>query len=422
MTSRRTLSLTVALCALAGALPACRGRYARHSAPSVPTYVVASGSGAGGGMSMGGERLLEGLPWHPDVMRVDLAVDGPVALTGMYLMDEDILTVDTTGRLVCLARRDLNAKWVSTLKHPVAFAPGESATHYVFVERDNGGAYWLQAFSRRSGAESDRSPIRLPFSASTGAAATPSTAYVGSLGSPRDNKTLESVNLGDGSVGWGFRTSSRIVATPMLTVAGDAVIVASEDNTVVALPANPATSGRNDPLWETTTFASNRAAPALTKDLMFLGSDDNMLRCLDVHSGSVLWMKGCDAPIRKSPWTLGGQVTTAVSSGAEGAKPTNVEAFKGYVFAKNELGLHAFDATSGEEVFKDAGAVRPIVMVGDWVVTLGESGNGQLRKGKGLPVSTTIGLGSFDFIPTNSKDGVLYVGYGNGTILAASPK
>ncbi len=61
-------------------------------------------------------------------------------------------------------------------------------------------------------------------------------------------------------------------------------------------------------------------------------------------------------------------------------------------------------------------------MVGEWVVTLGESRNGQLRKGKGLPVVESIGLGAFDFIPTNSKDGVLYVGYGNGTILAASPK
>ena len=62
--------------------------------------------------------MLEGLPWHPDVMRVDIGATGPVALTGLYLMDEDLLAVDTTGRLVCLSRRDLNAKWVSTLQVP----------------------------------------------------------------------------------------------------------------------------------------------------------------------------------------------------------------------------------------------------------------------------------------------------------------
>ena len=60
--------------------------------------------------------------------------------------------------------------------------------------------------------------------------------------------------------------------------------------------------------------------------------------------------------------------------------------------------------------------------MGDYVVTLGSSRNGQIRKGKGLPVVSQVGLGSFDFVPTNSKDGVLYVGYGDGTILAASPK
>lgn len=421
MTSARTLALSVAVCALAAGLPACRGMRSRHYyGPPAPSY--ASGSGNSASISTGGERMLEGLPWHPDVLRVDVGAAGPVALTGMYLMDEDVLALDTTGRLVCLARRDLSAKWVSTLKYPAAFAPCESPTHYVFVERDSAGAYWVQAFARRSGAESDLEAIRLPFSASSGPAATAGTVYVGSLGSPRDNKTFESVSLADGSIGWGWRTSARILGTPLMSSAGEAVIVVSEDNSVLSLPASPASATPAGPLWQMQTFAANRAAPALTKDLMFLGSDDKLLRCMDVHSGSVLWMKGCDAPIRKSPWTLGGQVTKSVTTGGEGGPKTSVETFEGFVFVKNDVGLHAFDATSGEEVFKDPAGARPVVMVGEWVVTLGESRNGQLRKGKGLPVVESIGLGAFDFIPTNSKDGVLYVGYGNGTILAASPK
>ena len=418
----RPLALAVVACTLAAGLSACHGRRLANPFASRHRSSDMSWSGsAGSAASTGGEKMLEGLPWHPDVMRVDIGATGPVALTGMYLMDQDVLTVDTTGRLVCLARRDLYANWVSTLKYPLAFPPTESPTHYVFVEKDNAGAYWIQAFTRRSGAESDRSPIRLAFSATTGAAATSATAYVGSLGSPRDNKTLESISLSDGLVGWGVRTSGRILATPMITASGDAIIVASEDNAVASYPANPATSAGPKALWEMNTFASNRCAPALTKDLMFLGSDDNMLRCMDVHSGSVLWMKGCDAPIRKSPWTLGGQVSSAASS-AEGAAKTNVETFKGYVFVKNEIGLQAFDAANGDEIFKDANGERPVVMVGDYVVTLSASRNGEIRKGKGLPVVSQVGLGSFDFVPTNSKDGVLYVGYGDGTILAASPK
>lgn len=420
MTSARTLALSVAVCALAVGLPACRGARARSYGPPAPSY--ASGSGNGAASATGGERMLEGLPWHPDVMRVDVGAAGPVALTGLYLMDEDLLALDTTGRLVCFGRRDLGAKWVATLKYPAAYPPAESPTHYVFVERDNAGAFWVQAFSRRTGALSDHDVIRLPFSASSGPAAASNTVYVGSLGSPRDNKTFETVNLSDGSIGWGWRTAARVLATPMMSHAGEAVIVVSEDNSVRALPANPSTSTPAGPLWEMQTFAPNRAAPALTKDLMFLGSDDKLLRCMDVHSGSVLWMKGCDAPLRKSPWTLGGQVSKSVTAGGENGPKTTVESFEGFVFVKNELGLHAFDAISGEEVFKDPTAERPVVKVGEWVVTLGESRNGQLRKGKGLPIVQTVGLGSFDFVPTNSKDGVLYVGYGDGTILAASPK
>ena len=303
MTSARTLALSVAVCALAVGLPACRGMrsrsYGRSHGPAAPSY--ASGSGSSATSATGGERMLEGLPWHPDVMRVDVGAAGPVALTGLYLMNDDLLALDTTGRLVCFARRDLSAKWVSTLKYPAAFAPAESATHYAFVERDNAGAYWVQAFSRRSGAESDREVIRLPFSASSGPAATPSTVYVGSLGSPRDNKTFESVNLADGSIGWGWRTSGRILGTPMMSDAGESVIVVSEDNSVRSLPASPASASPAGPLWEMETFAANRAAPALTKDLMFLGSDDKFLRCMDVHSGRVLWMKGCDARSASHP-------------------------------------------------------------------------------------------------------------------------
>ncbi len=338
MTSARTLALSVAVCALAAGLPACRGMRSRHYyGPPAPSY--ASGSGNSASISTGGERMLEGLPWHPDVLRVDVGAAGPVALTGMYLMDEDVLALDTTGRLVCLARRDLSAKWVSTLKYPAAFAPCESPTHYVFVERDSAGAYWVQAFARRSGAESDLEAIRLPFSASSGPAATAGTVYVGSLGSPRDNKTFESVSLADGSIGWGWRTSARILGTPLMSSAGEAVIVVSEDNSVLSLPASPASATPAGPLWQMQTFAANRAAPALTKDLMFLGSDDKLLRCMDVHSGSVLWMKGCDAPIRKSPWTLGGQVTKSVTTGGEGGPKTSVETFEGFVFVKNDVGL-----------------------------------------------------------------------------------
>ena len=416
MTSRRTLVLaaSAALAALCGGL-------------------AARTSDAGGAPNLGAvlrvnpmvdqaERLLEGLPWHPDVIRADLAVQGPVALTAIYVMREDLIAVDAAGKLFCLSRRDLTPRWVSTLRHPLSAPPAEGPLHYVFVEKDTRGASWIQALSKRSGAESDRSPIRLAFSASSGVSATATTAYVGSYGSPVDNKTMESVDLTKGSIGWGFRTAGRVTGPPTVDLQGESLIVVSEDMSVTALKADSASAHSASILWEAKTLGRNMCSPTLTKDLAFLGSDDNFLRCFDVHSGTVRWMKGVDAPIRKSPWLLGNVVSREVESAGPGSPKVIVESFEGMVFVKNAIGLHAFDAATGEEIFHDANAERPLVKVGDWVVTLDGAKNAQFRKGPGGKVAQPTPMGMFEFLPTNQRDGVLVAGFADGTVLLAVPK
>src|SRR5438046_8521825 len=106
-----------ALALLATLAPGCARRH--RWAPS-------SGAGMRGGPAVAdieptsgpGEDLLEGLPWKPDVFRVSLGARGPVALTQVYAMDDDILAVDTTGKVSALSRRDLGARWVSSLRAP----------------------------------------------------------------------------------------------------------------------------------------------------------------------------------------------------------------------------------------------------------------------------------------------------------------
>ena len=53
----------------------------------------------------------------------------PTALTAIYLMKEDLIVVDAVGKIVCLARRDLTPRWVSTLKHPLSAPPAEGPLH-----------------------------------------------------------------------------------------------------------------------------------------------------------------------------------------------------------------------------------------------------------------------------------------------------
>ncbi len=416
MTSRRThvLAASAVLAALCGGLaarPSAAGGPGDWCPPAQANSMVAQA-----------ERLLEGLPWHPDVIRANLGARGPVALTAIYLMQEDLIAVDATGKLFCLSRRDLTPRWVSTLKHPLAAPPAESPLHYVFLEKDTMGASWTQAFSRRSGAEADRSPIRLPFSASSGISATATSAFVGSYGSPIDNKTMESVDLLKGSIGWGFRAAGRITGTPTVDVQGETLIVVSEDKTVTALRAESASAHSAVVLWEARTLGANMVSPTLTKDLAFVGSDDNFIRCYDLHSGVVRWMKGVDAPVRKAPWLLGSQVSREVETAGPGSPKAVVESFEGMVFVKNTLGLHAFDADTGAEVFKDANAARPLVKVGDWVVTVDSAKNAQFRKGKDPKVVQTLHMGTFEFLPTNQRDGVVVAGFADGTILLALPK
>ena len=338
-------------------------------------------------------------------------------------MDEDVLAVSNTGRIYCLAKRDLTPRWVSSLKSPLVAAPAQSELHYVFLERDPSGAAYVQWFSRRSGAEDDHSPVRLPFSPSSGISATAGTAFVGSLGSPVDNKILETINLADGTLGWGWRPSSRVVATPTLDYTGESLLVLTEDRLFASLPANqPPNASPATIYWQAETLGRNTAAPAVTRDLAFVGSEDNFLRAYDSHSGEVKWMKGLDAPIRRSPWLLGTMVTKLVATGGEGSTKARVESFEGYVFARNALGLHAFDAKTGEEVFKDADADRPLVMANGYVLTMDTAKQAQIRHGKGLPVVDTAAFGVFDFVPTNSRDGVVATGFADGTILVAVPK
>jgi outer membrane protein assembly factor BamB len=423
--ARRALALALA----AVSLTACSGGLRRAGG----SFRGPEPAGGTGGPPMAGlhtlaqrgERILEGsLPWPVEVIRANLASTGPIALSGVYLTPEDVLCISNVGTLYCLSRRDLNPRWVSTLRYPLAHPPATTPLDYVFLEQDPRGAAYLQILSRRNGAEAASSPIRLPFSPSSGVSATASTIYVGSLGSPRDNKTVESIDVADGAPGWGFRTAGRVVATPTVDPGGDILLVLDEARGVTALPASPAGSPPASVNWETETLGRNTANPVVTRDLAFIGSEDTFLRCYDLHSGGVLWMEGTDAPIRRAPWLLGTEVAVVreIAPGTEGTPKVTVAAFQGHVFVRNSVGLHAFDAATGTKVFTDPNAERPLVRHGAHVLTVDVAKGVQVRTGPDLRVTGTLPLGLFDFLPTNSRDGSLFAATADGTVVVAVPR
>src|SRR5947207_58442 len=144
MTSRKSLAYAAVALLVSGSLLGCAG-YRRHresmaTSSYLPTpppsgssqgEMIAMAAAQSRSVAQSGESALEHLPWPTEVYRVNLAVNGPVALTQLYLMKDDVLAVDGTGKVFCLSRRDLSPRWVSSLRSPLAAPIAETPVYYV---------------------------------------------------------------------------------------------------------------------------------------------------------------------------------------------------------------------------------------------------------------------------------------------------
>ncbi len=388
---------------------------------SGPSTTVAAGDEGSKSLGDWAEKALEKLPWKTHIVRANLGSRNPVAVAGAYLMERQLLVVTNAGRVYCLDRQNLEPRWVNTLRYPLAQAPAEGPTHYAFLMKDNRGANWMTVISKRSGAESSRFPVRLPYAASTGIAVNNSLVFVGSLGRVGNNKTFESVNLLTGRSGWGYRTRGMPWGAPTLDPSGQNVYVTADNGVVTALPASP--SAPSNALWARDTGAGIRGSAAVTPDQVIVGNDDGVLYSLNVHSGKVGWIKGLDERIRSTPVVFGGMKTVKVSTGVEGAPPVEVKRYEGLVFARNVKGLHCFDLRSGADRCMDKAGGRPICQNGKYIVTCNAKRHLTIRDAeKKFAVAGTIKLGMVDLIPANDENGEIFAVTADGTVLVAVPK
>jgi len=367
-----------------------------------------------------GEKALEKLPWDPKIVRANLSAERPVAVSACYLMHNDLLVVTREGLVYCMSRRDLTPRWVTPLKAQLAAVPAEGPAHYTFLTKATDGAYWVQALRKRSGADEIGFPSRLPFATSSGVANNGSRVWIGSLGSPRNNRTVESLSLANGRGGWGWRTRGLLWATPVLDPSGNSLVVAGEDGTVTSLPTGA--EAPEEPNWSVKLTGAVTATPVVTPEHVVVGAHDGTLRCLGLSTGETLWLQGLDSPLRRSPWVFGATRSVTRSSGVEGAPEVTVQAYTGIAFARNRDTLFAFDLVSGEKLFEDTAARRPICHAGRWVVVLDDHKRLVLRDSKdGYAVKQTIDFGMIDLIPSNASDGAIFACTHDGGIVAAIP-
>jgi len=368
-----------------------------------------------------GEKALESLPWEAQIIRANLSKHDPVAIEGAYLMSKQLLVVTASGKVNCLDRRDLEPRWVNTLKYPLAKAPAEGANDYVFLLKDAKGAHWALAISKRSGAVRRGFPVRLPYTTSSGIAANGSMMFVGSLGRPRNNKTLETVNLISGRASWGYRSTGLLWGSPTLDPAGDIVVIGSDDGTVTALAAGATTPRAAN--WTRDLGGTIRGAVAVTPAHVLTGTSDGVFYNLDLFSGKVNWLAGLDEPIRERPWVFGGYKMVKKSSGVEGAAPIETRSYVGITMVRNSTGTHCFDLNTGKALFTCKKGERPIVRHGKYVLTSNRARRITIRDAsQGYKVTGSLNFGMFDLIPTNSGNGEIFAITADGNVVAAIPK
>ncbi|MCA9315401.1 MAG: hypothetical protein H6806_07420 [Planctomycetes bacterium] len=369
-----------------------------------------------------GEMQMERLPWNVHVLRADLSRDRPVAIAGFYVFDRHLIVVAQSGMVWCLDRFNLEPRWANMLSAPLFQPPAEGATHFTFLCKDYRGQYWLHAISKRSGEEGPDFPRRLGFAASSGVAANASMAFMGSLGAAHHNKTFESVNLVDGRGGWGYLAPGMVFAAPQMDAAGKNVVFTTDNGHVISLPAGALPP--RGPNWDKTTGNNMKYGPGLSPEQVVVASRDGVVTCLDLDNGDMQWIGSVGDEPTAAPWIMGGVTTVETDTGIEGADPIRTTKYVGMAIVRNVRGLHAFDLASGEGIFKDLNAVRPLARAGDWLLTLDAQNNVTFRNAKKgyAAAEERLELGMFDLIPTNRVDGALYAATSDGSIVAAIPK
>jgi len=270
------------------------------------------------------ERALLNLGIEGSVLRIDLneareGADIRIAKTHLTRSLVLLETNDPKPRVFALTREGLQPRWVSDLMEPTAFPIGANPDVVVFVSRHY--AHALETFTGRSafqftsgGLQGVRQPPReLPFTPTGGAAVGNDTFYIPSLGSPRNNKTIESFSLMTGSLGWGRRTSAEIMTTPRVggPSADPKLYLVTRTGHVECMDATNYGFAPDGLRWEQLLEAGVDYDLFVTPDTaaepgsVFLADREGVVYCLNRITGKRRWIHATGQTPRGGPKVFG---------------------------------------------------------------------------------------------------------------------
>ncbi len=195
----------------------------------------------------------------------------------------------------------------------------------------------MVVMKRRNGSISERRSVPMKLVPMGGAASSPSTVYVASMG---DN-AVHAINPADGLDGWRWRTEGSLFGAPVMTAATPRrlMLLASDKGEVTALPTFGWDEGRPaEAAWTRKLLGPLGAALAtygsITKTgastLVLASCEDHGLYCLDGASGESRWVFRTASAFRAQPQAAGGKA-----------------------FAVNGQGMQVVDLATGAELWKD---------------------------------------------------------------------
>ncbi|MGH7163532.1 MAG: PQQ-binding-like beta-propeller repeat protein [Planctomycetota bacterium] len=290
------------------------------------------------------ERALMHLGIDARILRHDLnragGKRGRIVIRQTHLLSDLILleTSDAKPNVYAIRRDALEPRWQAALMEPTEFRVGENEDTVLLVS-----AHYLHALAADSGRRAmeyvegalqglARPPLLLPFSPTGGAAAQPDTVYVPSLGSPGNNKTIESFSLITGQRGWGYRTLGNILTSPAVGGSrGDPKLYfVTDQGALTCLDAARYAFGPRAPRWEMRLDSGCDLDFFLTDDTkaevgaLYLVDRRGVVYCVDRITGTRRWLHATGRRPAGAPRVFGNVCVVPLQSGLCGFDKDNV--------------------------------------------------------------------------------------------------
>lgn len=328
---------------------------------------------------------------------VTLVADvGNIRVNTVTLTSCHIIVEDVKGRLFALDRKTLMPAWhYYGLTRPMDFELCEASGSYLMVT-DN----MLFQVAKATGAE--MGVFHLAFTPSSAPAGNDATAYIGSWASPSGNKTVYSVNLADGRVGWGYRTDGHVTSRPIVHGAPRQLLYfASHDMTVHAVETAGAFEAAPPPSWVSQTFGCNSADLAIAaaasekdQDLLLVASEEGALYAYHSGTGTKMWEYVSGRPLKETP------------TGTARA-----------VYFRNEYGFHRLGRDGQLKWKLDRGPCEFVMERGGDVWLRDAGGRLSIVDDETGEITATHGFGGW-FLPANNTDGTFFAVSCDGFVFA----